>query len=124
SSAKKASPFLSEDCMTREESIRESFERQARACETLGSPFTARLCRLAAANLGTSGPVGRAILEWPGDASGGADALPLRFAGALHALVLSGQDADLQTVYPPDHVADEDLWRGMDAAMKRHPSFI
>ncbi len=110
--------------MDREEGVRESFERQARACEMLGSPFTARLCRMAAAKLSTSGVVGRAILEWPGDASGGCDALPLRLAGVLHALVLFGESADLQAVYPPHDVADDALWRAMDAAMNRHQKFV
>jgi hypothetical protein len=110
--------------MNREENVRETFERQARACERLGSPFTARLCRMAAANLGTSGAVGRTILAWPGDTSGGGDALPLRFAGALHALVLSGQDPDLQAVYPPHDVVDGEVWKAVEAAMDRHRSFI
>ena len=36
--------------------------------------------------------VGAKVLGWTGDPTGMADALPLRLAGGLHALVLTGQD--------------------------------
>ncbi|MBU1316744.1 MAG: DUF2332 family protein [Alphaproteobacteria bacterium] len=110
--------------MADEDAVREAFERQARACAALGSPFTARLCRMAAARLDPSDPVGRTILEWPGDASGGSDALPLRLAGALHALVLSDRDEQLKAAYPPHDVADDDLWNATTAAKSRHEAFI
>jgi hypothetical protein len=107
-----------------EDSVRAAFERQARACTALGSPFTARLCQLAAARLDTSDAVFRTILAWPGEASASGDALPLRFAGALHALVLSGQDAELQSAYPPHDVTDDDLWNAITTATGRHAAFI
>lgn len=107
-----------------EDSVRAAFERQARACTALGSPFTARLCQLAAARLDTSDAVFRTILTWPGDTSARGDALPLRFAGALHALVLSDQDADLQAVYPPHDVTDDDLWNAITKTTGRHAPFI
>lgn len=110
--------------MTSTDRVREAFERQARACDSLGSPFTARLCRMAAARLDGASTVGRTILEWSGDASGGGDALPLRFAGALHAIVLSGQDVRLQAAYPPHTVDDDKLWSAILAAMDTHQAFI
>lgn len=111
--------------MTREEdNVREAFERQARSCEALGSPFTARLCRLAAARLDASDRVGAVMLAWPGDATSSGDSLPLRWVGALHALVLSSRDAALQAAYPPHDVADDDLWKAITAAKRRHAPFI
>ncbi|MFN7103170.1 MAG: DUF2332 domain-containing protein [Pseudorhizobium sp.] len=107
-----------------EDSVRAAFERQADACAALGSPFTARLCRMAAARLEASDAVGRTILAWPGDASSSSDALPLRFAGALHALVLSGRDAALQAAYPPHDATDDDLWKAITAAKSHHAAFI
>jgi hypothetical protein len=104
--------------------IRQAFERQAVACETLGSPFTARLCRLAAARLETTSRVEQEILSWPNDPTGVGDALALRLAGALHALVLSRQDEALASVYPPHEVSDDELWRAVGAAMKTQEEFI
>ena len=56
----------------------------------MGSPFTARLCRLLADRLAPGDPVSDRVLAWPGDPSHRADALPLRLAGALHGLVRRG----------------------------------
>jgi hypothetical protein len=58
----------------RQDMIRQAFERQAVACETLGSPFTARLCRLAAERLEAKGRVEQEILSWPNDSTGAGDA--------------------------------------------------
>ena len=112
------------DHMDRESVVRASFERQAMACEDLGSPFTARLCRHAAARLDRAGPVGRVILDWPDDPTGTGDALALRLAGGLHALVLSHRDDGLAAAYPPHEVADGVLWAAVEAAMVRHEAFL
>ncbi|MBP7000005.1 DUF2332 family protein [Amaricoccus sp.] len=72
---------------------RAAFRRQAEFCAELGSPFTARLCALAAERLAPGGAVADRVLGWSGDPSNRADALPLRFAGALHALVVEGRIA-------------------------------
>lgn len=45
------------------EVIRQSFRRQAKACEDLGSPFTARLCTMTAERLTAKTPVGATILD-------------------------------------------------------------
>ena len=74
----------------------------------MGSPFTARLCRLLAERLAPGDPVSDRVLGWPGDPSNRADALPLRLAGALHGLVVEGRDAGLAAVYPPHHAAADD----------------
>ncbi len=108
----------------RTQMIRESFRRQARACTDLGSPFTARLCNLAAERLTADRPVGATILGWPGNPYGTGDALALRFAGTLHALVRSGQDPALAAAYPPHAVDDDTLWFAVEAALRRDETFI
>lgn len=107
-------------------SVRAAFLRQAEVCTEMGSPFTARLCRLAAERIEPAGPVGAVVLGWEGDPSGRADALPLRLAGALHGLVLEDRDEGLAAVYPPQHgqVGDDALWEAVAAALAAHPSTV
>jgi hypothetical protein len=98
--------------------IASHFELQAQACDALGSPFTARICRAAVSVLDTHTGTGRRVLGWPGDP--GADALSLRLAGGLHALVLSGADEELAAVYPPNVADDATLRDTLAAAIRRH----
>jgi hypothetical protein len=101
-----------------EQTIRSSFERQAGACSDLGSPFTAALCRLMAERLDRGSAFGRRILDWPGPP--GADALPLRAAGALHALARRGCEP-LARLYPPAPFPGPDaLWAGVQDALASH----
>lgn len=76
------------------------FDKQARACDSMGSPFTATLCRLLIATLDHDTETGRTVLDWPGDPF--ADALALRLCGGLHALVLDNADTALAACYPPE----------------------
>ncbi len=112
---------MSED---RSDLIRQSFLRQAKACADLGSPFTARLCTLAAERLKGETNVGATVLGWPGNPDGTGDALALRLAGTLHALVRSGQDQALSAVYPPHSIDDDTLWAAIEAAMRRDEAFM
>ncbi|MBB5275020.1 hypothetical protein HNR26_001064 [Rhizobium rosettiformans] len=112
---------MSED---RSDLIRQSFLRQAKACADLGSPFTARLCTLAAERLTGDSSVGETVLRWPGNPDGTGDALALRLAGTLHALVRSGQDQALSAVYPPHTVDDDTLWAAIEATMRRDEAFM
>jgi hypothetical protein len=99
--------------------IVQSFRDQAGWGERLGSPFQARLMNRAATALEQGGAIASLIGDWPGNPN--ADGLPLRFSGALHALVLAGDDRDLASVYPP-HAADIDtVWRAVEAAMAARP---
>jgi hypothetical protein len=107
-----------------EAEVRHSFLRQAQACETLGSPFTAKLCRLAAERMTSSTAVEAAVLEWTGDPTATGDAVALRLAGALHALALLRADDDLVAVYPPNHPDDDRLWGAIIAAFRTHETFI
>ena len=105
-------------------SVRDAFRAQARVCDEMGSPFTARLCALVAERLAPGDAVADRVLGWPGDPSNRADALPLRLAGALHGLVVEGRDPGLAAVYPPHAVDDAALWQAVTAALATHAPFI
>jgi hypothetical protein len=98
---------MNEISSTAAPAIRDHFEMQAKACDGLGSPFTARLCRALAGLLDETTQTGRRVLEWPGNSRD--DALALRLCGGLHALVLSGSDRQLAAIYPPQQVDDETM---------------
>lgn len=65
----------------------------------MGSPFIQGLLAGLADGLTDASPVGAKVLGWTGDPTGMGDALPLRLAGGLHALVLTGQDPALSAAY-------------------------
>lgn len=110
--------------MTSSHPVRHAFLDQAKSCETLGSPFNARLCRLAAERLTDDGPVAHRILSWQGDTTSGGDSVPLRLAGTLHALVLNGLNPALAAAYPPHHVEDDTLWAAVSSALRHNEAFI
>lgn len=92
---------------------------QARSCAALGSPFTARLLTLAADRLAPGTALADRLLGWPGDISARGASVPLRLAGALHALALDGSDPALAAAYaaPPGDAA---LWAAVASALARH----
>ena len=101
-----------------EDAIRTVFARQGVWCRELGSPLTGLLCELAGRKLDRSTRIGRRILDWPNHAALQSDALPLRLAGGLHALVRRGQLPALACLYPPHPAPDgEVLWREVAAAL-------
>ena len=97
-----------------EERVRAAFAEQAGWAEKLGSPFMARLTRLLGERLDRSSETGRRVLDWPGDPRAGADNVPLRLCGGLHALVRSGRLPDLAAFYPPYPLGDD---RDFEAAV-------
>lgn len=106
------------------EPLAAALEGQARACDDLGSPFTARLCRALARVLAPGTPLTDRLLAWPGDLTGGGASVPLRLTGALHALVLQGVDAGLAAVYPPGTADDTALAAAVASALARHAGVI
>ncbi len=99
--------------------VRTALRRQAEACRRLGSPFTARLLALLAERLREDSVVGRVILHWPGDPI--EDALALRLAAALHAIVLVGRDRGLAGIYPPAPDIDDRPFReAVETALDDH----
>ena len=77
--------------------VSEAIEWQARHCEKAGAPCTARVIRAERAILETDTATGRRMANWQGLSL--ADAMPLRVAGGLHWLYLSGEDRRLEPVY-------------------------
>jgi hypothetical protein len=104
--------------------VRRAFLDQAQSCEALGSPFTARLCRLVAQRLTPGNPVADLVLNWLGDPSPKADSVALRLAGCLHGLVLEGKDPRLVAAYPPNTADDGALWLAVSSAFETHADFI
>lgn len=100
------------------------FVRQAGACARLGSPFMERLLTLCGNRLRQGHPVTDRLANWQGDATALGDAIALRFAGALHALVLMGRDPALTAAYPPNSVDDDTLWSAVEGAMTRHEAHV
>jgi hypothetical protein len=100
------------------------FARQAEACRRLGSPFTAALLELLLDHLERGSPIGRALQDWPGDPR--EDALALRLAGGLHALVLSARAPALAAAYPGGAAAGEraGLRPAVLAALEAHAEFL
>lgn len=104
------------------EEVIASFRTQAVWCRRLGSPFTAGLLECGAAELSDGGGLSGLLGSWPGDPV--ADALPLRLAGALHALVLGGVDPALAEVYPPRTPDPEAVWAVATVSIAAHEPFI
>ncbi len=100
--------------------IAAAFRQQIRSCERLGSPFTAQVLGSVMEELERGGGLEALIGSWPGDPS--RDVLPLRIAGALHALALSGAAPDLAAFYPPQGSGGESaaLRAAIAAAVAAH----
>jgi len=103
--------------------ITAAFRDQATSCAALGSPFTAQLCWVIGERLEAGTPLADLLLAWPGDITSRGQSVPLRVAGALHALRLLGR-AGLATVYPPNTVDDDALWKAVRQAMLDEGNFI
>jgi hypothetical protein len=100
--------------------VREAFRSQAQACAGLGSPFMGRLMMLCADRLGPGGAVADRVLGWPGDPGPNGGSVPLRLAGALHALIQDGSDPALAAVYPPGQASDDRLWAEVSRVLVEH----
>ncbi len=105
--------------------VRDAFLAQAGFCERLGSPLTALLCRVLADGVDSTNELERSILAWRGDPSPCADSLPLRLAGALHALVRAGRVPALAALYPPHPLADPPrLLAAVRSALGENGAFV
>lgn len=102
--------------------VLKQFADQATACEHLGSPFTAMLCRVLANRIDGRTRFGRRILEWPGDPY--ADNIALRACGALHGLARSGYEPPLASVYPPRPCSEHALWAAIADVLTRHDHYL
>jgi hypothetical protein len=80
----------------------------------------ARLMAGLAQRLAPGDPVSDRVLGWPGDPSSRAASVPLRLAGGLHALVLTGRDPALAAAYR----SQDDPTEAALAAIRRHPAVL
>jgi hypothetical protein len=112
-------------CPASRDDLVQSFREQARTCIRLGSRFTAQVMTLAAEDLEARGWIADLLGTWPGDPSGIGDAAAVRFAAALHALVLSGAAPRLADCYPPCAGCDATaLWNAAGDAVAEHRVFV
>ena len=105
-----------------------AFDFQIAACEALGSPFSAQVLRIVAANIAAGGPWADLVSVWRGWSARElvSGATTLRLLGGLHYLVLVGRDADLAAQYPairpaPDLAA---LQHAVVAAARDHADVL
>lgn len=70
-----------------------------------------------------AGTVRDRIFAWQGDISPAGQSVPLRLAGALHALHLQGHDV-LGAVYPPYQVDDATLWDAVSQTLVQDAAAI
>lgn len=84
----------------------------------------AALLSEAAGEIGRAGSISGLLASWPGDPV--ADAVPLRFAAALHALVLSNAAPELVAFYPGAAKGAEAaaVWRTALSAIEADRSFV
>lgn len=85
-------------------SVDEAIAWQASHSQRAGAPITARVIRAEQAIIAAGTQVGMRMANWPGLSL--EDAMPLRVAGALHFLHLTGQAPELAPVYGGE-VADQ-----------------
>lgn len=83
-----------------EATVREAFGKQAEWARRLDAPFSALLFETLATVIDRTTAIGERVLDWPGEPV--VDALVLRLAGGLHALVRAGALPELARLYPPD----------------------
>jgi hypothetical protein len=102
--------------------VLDAFAKQIGWCESLGSPFTARLLSVLADDTAAGGVSAELVRGWPGDPI--ADALALRLAGALHALVLTETAPALVACYPPHAARMEQLRSVVPSVVEQHRSYI
>lgn len=78
--------------------LEDAFRGQIAACRQLGSPFTAAVLEVLLSDMAAGGPTAEMVADWPGNPA--SDAVALRLAGALHALVLRHAAPTLAACYP------------------------
>ena len=105
------------------DAVRAMFRAQATGCEGLGSPLTARVLRLLAEAMTPGHAIEDRVLHWQGDLSRAGDALALRLAAGLHALVLSGTAPELIGFYhAPETVSDAEATALLLRVLRAHPT--
>jgi hypothetical protein len=99
-----------------------AFDNQVAYCTASGARVTARVCAALRdlVERGEGGAVLDRVRAWPGAPL--ADALPLRLAGGLHALHLTGHEPSLGAIYADTQGVDDA--RLVAAALHRHEAAL
>jgi hypothetical protein len=102
-------------------SVAEAYANQVAYCRSNGASVTARIVAAIAAQLDRSEPGAfiERIRDWPGAPL--ADAVPLRSAGGLHALHLSGTAMELAPIYADEPADDAGI---VAAVVRRHEAAL
>jgi hypothetical protein len=104
------------------QAVLSAFAKQIGWCESLGSPFTARVLTILRDDIAAGGASAELARAWPGDPV--ADALALRMAAGLHALALAESAPALVPCYPPSAATIEQLRTVVLDAVREHQSAI
>ncbi|UOA27950.1 DUF2332 family protein [Pseudosulfitobacter sp. DSM 107133] len=104
--------------------LSDAFRNQAESCGRIDSPFMQRLLTLLATDWPADSALGRKLAGFTGDIGPSGHSLPLRVAGGLHALVLSGRSPQLAASYPPNTADDTTLRAAVLAALSEHETFL
>lgn len=105
-------------------SLSNAFAAQSKTCAAMGSPFMGQLLGILATDWPTQSALGQKFAAFKGDIGPAGHSLPLRIAGGLHALVLSNAAPELEPLYPPNSVTDDELRAGVLAALASHEHFL
>ena len=102
----------------------EDFRKQADVCGDLGSDFTRQILLRGAEDIEAGGVVARLTADWPGKPR--ADAVSLRWAGSLHAAVLTGRDPALAAEYPAARAdwSMDRIWPLADVFLRREEAWV
>jgi hypothetical protein len=90
----------------------------------MGSPFMGQLLGILADHWPAESTLGHKFAAFEGDIGPAGHSLPLRIAGGLHALVLSGASPELKALYPPHSPSDKELCAGVLQALETHQAFL
>ena len=104
--------------------LAQAFRNQATSCRAMGSPFMGQLCDILSDHWPGASALGQRFAEFTGDIGPSGASLPLRIAGGLHALVLTGRDDGLRALYPPHRASDADLTQTVLYALRAHEPFL
>lgn len=102
--------------------VRAGITEQAEHCAANGARVTARICRAQLAVIDSDTACGAKLRGWPGKVL--EDALPLRIAGGLHWLHLSGADQRLAPVYTGSVVEQDAVDAAVLAVVRTHDAAL
>lgn len=102
-----------------------AFDLQAGACAAFGSPFSAALIERAARDIEAGGALPPLLEPWAGLSTRAliSEAVPVRWLGCAHDVVLSGEAPEMAAAYPaPGAPGDPDVaWSALRRLMETRP---